>query len=149
MNAPSPLKEKKSLIGRIPSQRSQSIIPRSCHHSLRQRQPLGFPCQIGRCHTRFSITISYRMHHLRNSQYQCYHLRSIVRHGRGVPHHCPTKQRIYLHPRNLSRGRFQSNQSMHLRIAGSTSSTPSLEDPTNQYLRRRGNEKSTFKLSVM
>src|SRR6185436_8238212 len=71
MNAPSPLKEKKSLTGRIPSQRSQSIIPRSCHLSLRQRQPLGLLRQIGRCHTRFSITTRYRMHYLRNNQYQC------------------------------------------------------------------------------
>ena len=72
MNAPLPLKEKKSLTGRIPTQRSQSIIPRSYHLSLRQRQPLGLLHQIGRCHTRFSTTIRYRMHHLCNNQYQCY-----------------------------------------------------------------------------
>ena len=117
MNAPSPLKEKKSLTGRIPSQRSQSIIPRSCHLSLRQRQPLGLLRQIGRCHTRFSITTRYHMHHLRNNQYQCYHLRSTVRHGPEAQHHCLATQ-LYLYLRNLSRGRFQSEQSMHLREAG-------------------------------
>ena len=118
MSAPSPLKEKKSLTGKIPSQRSQSIIPRSCHLSLRQRQPLGLLRQIGRCHTQFSITTRYRMHHLHNNQYQCYHLRSIVRHGPEAPHHCLVTQQIYLYLRNLSRGRFQSKQSMHLRAPG-------------------------------
>ena len=70
MIALSPLKEKKSLIGRIPSQQSQSIIPHSCHLSLWRWQPLGLLRQIGRCHTRSSTTIRYRMPHLRNNQYQ-------------------------------------------------------------------------------
>ena len=106
MSAPSPLRGKKSSIDSIPNRRSQSITPRSCHHSLRQRQPLGLLRQIGRCHTQFSITTRYCMHHLHNNQYQCYHLRSIVRHGPEAPHHCLATQQIYLHLRNLSRGRF-------------------------------------------
>ena len=147
MNAPSPLKEKKSLIGRTPSQRSQLIIPRSSHHSLRQRQPLGLLRQIGRCHTQFSITTRYRMHHLRNNQYQCYHLCSTVIHGPEAPHHCLATQQIYLNLQNLSQGRFQNEQSTHLQAAGLTSSMPSPEDPTNQYMRRRSSEKNTLELS--
>ena len=118
MSALSPLKEKRSLIGRIPNQQNQSIIPRSCRLSLRQRQILGLLHQIGRCRTRFSIITHSRMHHLHNNQFQCYHLRSTVRHGPEAPHHCLATQQIYHHLRNLSQGRFQSEQSMHLRVAG-------------------------------
>jgi len=105
-SAPSPLKEKKNLSGRIPSQRSQSIIPRNCHLSLRRRQPLGLLRQIGRCHTRSLTTICYRMRHLRNNQYRCYHLCSIVRHGRGAPRHSLTTRQLYPHLRSSNRGRY-------------------------------------------
>ena len=135
MNTPLPLKEKKSLIGRIPSQRSQSIIPRSCHLSLRRRQPLGLLCQIGRCHTRFSTTIRYRMRHLHNNQYRCYNLRSIVRHGRGAPRHSLMTLKLYPHLRNSNRGRYQKGQARDHPAARLTSSMPSPEDPTNQYMR--------------
>ena len=146
MNAPSPLKEKKSLIGRTPSQRSQLIIPRSSHHSLWQRQPLGLLRQIGRCHTQSSITTRYRMHHLRNNQYQCYHLRSTARHGRGAPRHSLTTRQLYPHLRNSNRGRYQKGQARDPPAAGSTSSMPSPEDPMNQYMRRRSSTKNTLEL---
>ena len=149
MNAPSPLKEKKSLTGRIPSQRSQSIIPRSCHLSLRQRQPLGLLRQIGRCHTRSSTTIRYHMRRLRNNQYRCYHLRTIVRHGRGAPHHSLTTRQLYPHLRSSNRGRYQKEQAIHPPAVGSTSSMPSPEDPMNQCTRRRVNAKNTSELPLM
>ena len=96
-NAPSPSRGKKSSIGRIPSQQSQSITPRSCHRSLRQWQPLGLLRQIGRCHIRSTTTTRYRTHtrhHLRNNQCQCYPLCSIVKHGRGAPHHSLMTQQV-------------------------------------------------------
>jgi len=144
MNAPSPLKEKKSLIGRIPSQRSQSIIPRSCHLSLRRRQPLGLLRQIGRCHTRSSTTIRYRMRHLRNNQYRCYHPRTIVRHGRGAPRHSLTTRQLYPHLRSSNRGRYQKEQARDPPAAGSTSSMTSPEDPMSRYMRRRSSAKNTL-----
>ena len=143
MNAPSPLKEKKSLIGRIPSQQSQSIIPRSCHHSLQRWQPLGLLRQMGWCHTRSSTTIRYRMRHLRNNQYRCYHLRTIVRHGRGAPRHSLTTRQLYPHVRSSNRGRYQKEQARDPLAAGSTSSMLSPEDPMNQYMRRRSSAKNT------
>ena len=72
-SALSQLKGKRSLIGRIPSQQNQSIIPRRYRLSLRQRQILGLLHQIGRCRTRFSIITHSHMHHLRNNHFQCYH----------------------------------------------------------------------------
>ena len=131
MSALSPLKGKRSLIGRIPNQQNQSIIPRSCRLRLRQRQILGLLHQIGRCRTRFSIITHSRMHHLHNNQFQCNHLRSTVRHGPEAQHQCLATQQISLHLQNLSRGRSPSEQSTHRRAAGSTSSMPSPEDPTN------------------
>ena len=149
MNAPSPLREKKCSIDRIPSQRSQSIIPRSCHLSLRRRQLLGLLRQIGRCHTQSSTTIRYCMRHLRNNQYRCYHLRSIVRYGRGAPGHSLTTRQVYPHLRSSSRGRYQSEQATCPPAVGLTSSTPSPEGQTNQCWRRRGNAKNTSELSLM
>ena len=106
---PFAIKQKKSLIGRIPSQRSQSIIPRSCCNSLRQWLPLGLRRQIGRCHIRFTTTTRCRTRtkcHLRNTQCQCYPLRSIVKHGLEAPHHSLMTQQVYPRLRSSSRGRY-------------------------------------------
>ena len=99
-SALSQLKGKRSLIGRIPSQQNQSIIPRRCRLSLRQRQILGLLHQIGRCRTRFSIITHCHMHHLRNNQFQCYHLHSTIRHGPEAQHRSLATQQIYLHLQN-------------------------------------------------
>ena len=151
-NAPSPLRRKKSSIGRILSHQSQSIIPHSCSSNLRRRPPLGLRHQIGRYHIWFTTTTRCRTHircHLRNNQCQCYPLHSIVKHGRGAPRPSLTTQQVYPRLRSSSRSRYQKEQMMHHPAAGLTSSMPSPEDPTNQCTRRRGNTKNTSELSLM
>ena len=151
-NVPSPSRGKKSLIGRIPSQRSQSIIPHSCRNSLRQWLPLGLRRQIGRCHIRFTTTTRCRTStkcHLLNNQCQCYPLHNIVKHGRGAPHHSLMTQQVYPNLRSLSRGRYQSEQATRPPAVGLTSSTPSPEGQTNQCWRQRGNAKNASELSLM
>ena len=152
MSAPLPSRGKKSLIGRIPNQRSQSIIPHSCHSSLRRRLPLGLRRQIGRCHIRFTTTTRCRTRtrcHLRNNQCQCYPLLNTIRHGRGTPHHSIMTQQVCLHLRSLNQVRYLKELATSPLVAWSTSSTPSPEDPTNQCTRRRGNAKNTSELSLM
>ena len=153
MSAPLPSRGKKSLIGRIPSQRSQSIIPRRCRNNLRRWLPLGLRRQIGRCHIRFTTTTRCRTRtrcHLHNNQCQCYPLRSIVKHdGRGAPHHSLMTQQIYPRLQSSSWGRYQKEQAMDPPAVWLTSSMPSPEDPTNQCTRRRDNAKNTSELSLM
>ena len=151
-NAPSPLRRKKSSIGRILSQQSQSIIPHSCSSNLRRRPPLGLRHQIGRYHIWFTTTTRCRTHircHLRNNQCQCYPLLNTIRHGRGTPHHSIMTQQVCLHLRSLNQVRYLKELATSPLVAWSTSSTPSPEDPTNQCTRRRDNAKNTSELSLM
>jgi len=60
MNAPLPLRGKKSLISKMLSWRSQLTTPRSHHRkSLRHQALYGLRPQIGQCHTQSSTTPRY------------------------------------------------------------------------------------------